>query len=412
MNILETTRDSWHIISRNKVRSALTMLGVTIGIASVIIVMSVGAGAQSLIINQVKGLGSNLIGVLPGKSDEKGPPASVFGVLITSLKDTDGQAVMKSGYPHIIAYTSYVKGTDTVTWRDMKTDTTFVGVNANLINVEDAPVANGRFFTDEENKSLSKVAVLGSQTAKDLFDGEDPIGQDIKIKKTNFNVIGVMKARGNSGFQNQDNQIFVPLQTAQKILLGIDYVSYMRMKVDDAAYVNDSLEYVRQILRDRHNIANPENDDFDVRSMAQGLDTITTITNALKLFLTAVAAISLLVGGIGIMNIMLAAVQERTKEIGLRKAVGAKNKHIIQQFLIETALITSVAGLIGMTVGIAISTAVAYLARSMGYSWDLVISVSSVLMGLVVSVGIGLVFGILPAKRASELDPIEALRYE
>ena len=410
MNILEEIHSSWHIIGRNKVRSFLTMLGITIGIASVIIVMSVGAGAQSLIINQIKSLGANLIGVLPGKSDEKGPPASVYGVVITSLKDDDGQAIMKSGFPHIIAYTSYVKGTDTVTWRDVKVDTTFVGVNAGLVEVEDAPVAVGRFFTDEEDKSLSRVAVLASQTAKDLFDGDDPIGKTIKIKKTNFSIIGVMKARGNSGFQNQDNQIFVPLQTAQKLLLGIDYVSFMRMKVDSGSNVEESIDYVKTLLRDRHNIANPEDDDFSVRSMAQGLDVLTKITNALKLFLAAVAAISLIVGGIGIMNIMLAAVQERTREIGLRKAVGAKKKHINQQFLIETCLITFLAGLIGVIVGIAVSVLVAVIARNLGYNWDLVVSVPSIFMGCFVSIGIGFVFGLVPARRASNLDPIEALR--
>jgi len=412
MNLLSEIHSSWQIIGRNKIRSFLTMLGVTIGVASVIIVISVGGGAQSLIVNQIKSLGSNLVGVLPGKSDEKGPPASVYGVLITSLKDEDAQAIMKSGFPHILSYTSYIKGTDTVVWRDEKVDTTFVGVSAGLPEVEDAVVASGRFFTDEENRSMSRVAVVASQTAKDLFGDEGPIGQNIKIKKTNFNIIGVMKSRGNSGFQNQDNQIFVPLQTAQKLLLGVDYVSFMRMKIDSAENVNESMEYMRQILRDRHNITNPENDDFDVRSMAQGLDTLSTITNALRLFLAAVASISLIVGGIGIMNIMLAAVQERTREIGLRKAVGAKSKHIITQFLVETCLITLLAGIIGIILGVGVSVLVAVVAQNMGYSWDLVISIPSIAMGCIVSVGIGLLFGILPAKKASQLDPIEALRYE
>lgn len=412
MQISEEIKSSWQIISRNKVRSFLTMLGITIGIMSVIVVMSVGAGAQSLIINQISSLGSNLIGVLPGKADEEGPPASVFGVVITSLKDKDGQAILKGGDPHIVAYTSYVKGTDTVTWQENKTDTTFVGVNASLPDVEDAPVSIGHFFTEDDNKAMEKVAVLGSQVATDLFGDEDPIGKQIKIKKSNFNIIGVMKSRGMSGFQNQDNQIFVPLSTAQKLLLGIDYVSFMRVKVDDAAYVDDSMEYIRQILRDEHNVDKPEDDDFDVRSMAQGLDSISKVTGALKLFLAAVAAISLVVGGIGIMNIMLAAVQERTREIGLRKAVGAKNKHIVEQFLVETVMITFIAGVIGITMGILISIAIGSVARSMGYKWDLSISIFSILMGCIVSVGIGLLFGIIPAKRASRLDPIEALRYE
>jgi len=412
MNIAETIHSSWHILGRNKVRSFLTMLGIIIGVMSVIIVMSVGSGAQSLILNQIKSMGSNLIGILPGKSEEKGPPASVFGVTITTLTDEDGDALMKSGNPHLVTYTSYVKGTDTVNYGENKADTTFVGTKASLPVVEDTDVSSGRFFTDDEEKSMSKVAVLGSQTAKDLFIDEDPIGKQIKIKKTNFLVIGVMKSRGVSGFQNQDTQIFVPLKTAQKLLLGIDYVSFIRMKVDSADNVNDAIEFATLIIRERHNITNPENDDFSVRSMAQGLEVLTTITNALKIFLVAVAAISLLVGGIGIMNIMLAAVQERTREIGLRKAVGAKNAHITQQFLVETALITFLAGVIGIILGVVVSILVSVVAQNQGYKWDLVISPVSILMGCVVSVGIGLLFGIIPAKRASKLDPIEALRYE
>lgn len=411
MNLAENIHSVWHIIGRNKIRSFLTMLGIIIGVMAVIIVMSVGAGAQSLIINQVKSLGSNLIGVLPGKSDEKGPPASVYGVLITSLKEDDILAMLKE-YPHFVAATGYVKGTDTVVWNDQKTDTTFVGVNASLPDVEDAKVASGRFFTDDEDKGVARVAILASQTAKDLFDGQDPIGQQIKIKKTSFNIIGVMAPRGSSGFQNQDNQIFVPITTAQKLLLGIDYISFARLKVDNADYVNDSMDQARIILRERHKIDRPEDDDFSVRSMSQSLDAITKITNALKFFLAAVASIALLVGGVGIMNIMLAAVQERTREIGLRKALGAKNRHIVQQFLIESVAITFIGGIIGICLGILISYIVARVAQGMGYNWDFAISISAIILGCAVSIGIGLVFGITPARRASQLDPIEALRYE
>ncbi|MFA6547888.1 MAG: ABC transporter permease [Candidatus Magasanikbacteria bacterium] len=411
MNLAENIHSVWHIIGRNKIRSFLTMLGIIIGVMAVIIVMSVGAGAQSLIINQVKSLGSNLIGVLPGKSDEKGPPASVMGVLITSLKEDDIEALLKE-YPHFIAATGYVKGTDTVVWGDQKTDTTFVGVNAALPEVEDAKVASGRFFTDDEDKGSARVAVLASQTAKDLFDDQDPIGQQIKIKKTSFNIIGVMAARGSSGMQNQDNQIFVPITTAQKLLLGIDYISFARLKVDSADHIDDAMDQANVILRERHKIDRPEDDDFSVRSMAQSLDAITKITNALKFFLAAVASIALLVGGVGIMNIMLAAVQERTREIGLRKALGAKNRHIVQQFLIESIGITFIGGIIGIILGILISYIVAKVAQNMGYDWDFAISISAIVVGCVVSVGIGLIFGIVPARRASQLDPIEALRYE
>lgn len=397
---------------RNKVRSFLTMLGIIIGIMSVIVIMSVGAGAQSLILNQIKSLGSNLIGILPGKSDEKGPPASAMGIVVTSLKADDIEAVVKDNSSNFVAGTGYVRGTDTVTWDGNKIDTNFVGVSADYPNVEDVSLASGRFFSDEEDKSLGRVAIVGSQVVKDLFGQNDPIGKDIKIKKSNFTIIGTIKERGMSGFQNQDNQIFVPLNTAQKILLGIDYVSFARLKVDSANDVNSSMERVREILRDRHDITNPDNDDFSVRSMAQGLDAITNVTNALKMFLTAIAAIALAVGGIGIMNIMLAAVQERTREIGLRKAVGAKNKDIIFQFLTESAMITFIGGIIGIILGAFISLIVAKVAVSMGYDWDFVISFSSIFLATLVSIGVGLVFGIIPARRAARLNPIEALRYE
>jgi len=412
MNLLENIHSVWHVLGRNKIRSFLTMLGIIIGIMAVIVIMSVGAGAQSLILNQVKSLGSNLVGVLPGKSDEKGPPASAMGIVVTSLKYDDIKALVNSGDPHIVAGTAYVRGIDTVVYGEQKTDTNFFGVSAQLPDVEDARVASGRFFTEDEERGLARVAVLGSQVAKDLFEGSDPIGKEIKIKKTTFTIIGVMVERGVSGFQNQDNQIYVPIITAQKLLLGIDYVSYARLKVDDAAYVNEAMDYMTMILREQHNINNPSDDDFSVRSMAQGVEAITTITNALKFFLAAVASIALIVGGIGIMNIMLAAVQERTREIGLRKAVGAKHHHIIEQFLVETAMITFTGGIIGIILGIIISFIVAKVAQGLGYNWDFVISLGSIILGCVVSIGIGLVFGLIPARRAAKLDPIEALRYE
>jgi putative ABC transport system permease protein len=253
---------------------------------------------------------------------------------------------------------------------------------------------------------------LGSSVAKDLFGDQDPLDKQIKIKKTLFNIIGVMKERGSSGMQNQDNQVFVPLNTAQKLLLGIDYISFARFKVDRAENVNSAMEQIEIVLRDRHKIDNPENDDFSVRSMAQGLDAITSITNALKMFLAAIAAIALIVGGVGIMNIMLAAVQERTREIGLRMAIGAKKRDITLQFLIESITITLFGGIIGIILGILISYTVAKVAQNMGYDWDFVISISAIIVGCVVSVGVGLLFGIAPAKRASKLDPIEALRHE
>jgi len=412
MNFFENIKSSWEILRRNKMRSFLTMLGIIIGVMSMIVILSVGAGAQSLILNQVKSMGSNLVGVLPGKSDDNGPPVAVFGVVITTLTAEDGEALMSGDFPPIQAISSYVRGSDTVTWRENKTDTTFLGVSASYLQVEDAKVEKGRFFTKEEEDGQGKVAIIGSDVVADLFEETDPIGQQIKIKKQNFTVIGVMSERGVSGFQNQDNQIFIPLSTAQKQLLGINHISFMRIKIDSAENINSALEYIRTTLRERHNISNPENDDFTVEAASQGLETLMNITNALRFFLAAIAAIALVVGGIGIMNIMLAAVQERTKEIGLRKALGAKSNMIINQFLIESVFITFVGGLIGIILGILISIIVASIAHALKYDWDLVISPFSILLGSGVSITIGLVFGIAPARRASRLSPIEALRYE
>ncbi|MFH1790115.1 MAG: ABC transporter permease [bacterium] len=408
---IENVKNSWQIIGRNKVRSFLTMLGIIIGVMSVIIIISVGAGAQSLILNQITGMGSNLIGILPGQADEEGPPASVMGILITSLKDDQIKKLVKE-YPHIIAGASYVKGADTVTWSYNKMDINFVGTNSEYVIVEDTNVEKGRFFTTSDENSNARVAVVGSDVVKELFNNSDPIGQKIKILKTNFTVIGVMRQRGVSGFESQDNKIFVPITTAQKLLLGINYASFARLKVDSADNVDKSIQFVKSRLRELHNIDNPTDDDFSVRSMAQGIETFTSVTDALRVFLTSVAAIALIVGGIGIMNIMLAVVQERTREIGLRKAIGARKINIMSQFLIETMTITLIGGLLGIIFGVFISIIIAKIAQYLQYDWNLVISPFSILLATVVSIGVGIIFGLLPASRASKLDPISALRYE
>jgi putative ABC transport system permease protein len=412
MNLAESLHNSYHLLGRNKVRSFLTMLGIIIGVMAVIIVMSVGAGAQSLIINQVKSVGSNLIGVLPGAAEEDGPPASALGIVVTTLKYEDGKAILRDGCDCLETLAMYVSGNDTISVADETVNTTFTGTTASYLDVEDTSVAAGRFFTEDEEKSLARVAVLGDEVREKLFGDADPIGEKIRIKKINFTIIGLMKKRGVSGFQNQDDQIFVPITTAQKLLLGIDHISFLRAKVDTAENVDKALESAKVVLRDQHNIRPGEVDDFSARSMAQGLEAISNITNALKFFLVAISAIALVVGGFGIMNIMLANVQERTREIGLRKAVGANAKDITRQFLAEAVMITFLGGAIGIILGVFISILVAVVAQALGYKWDLVITIPSILLGCFVSIGIGLVFGIVPARRASRLNAIEALRYE
>lgn len=412
MDFKESVISAYRMLVRNKVRSFLTMLGIIIGIMSVIVVVSLGASAQGLILNEVKSLGSNLIGILPGKADPNGPPASAMGVIITTLKYKDGVQIIKGNNPHIEALCMYVQGTDTVSWNNYNPVVTFMGVTASYINVEDAKIESGRFFTEDENDSNAKVVVLGSEIAKDIFGDQNPLGEQIKIKKSSFTVVGVFTKRGGGLAQSQDKELFVPLKTAQNLLLGIDYLGFIRMKVDKTENVDNAIAYTEDVLRRTHNIDNPDDDDFSVRSSASALDAISQITNAVQFFLVAIASISLLVGGFGIMNIMLATVQERTKEIGLRKAIGAKSSEITWQFLIETAFITLMGGIIGIILGIFIAWSVATVAQALGYSWDFIISPWSIILGCFVSIGVGLIFGIIPARRASLLDPIEALRYE
>lgn len=406
-------RNAARALLLNKMRSFLTMLGIIIGVAAVIIIISVGAGAQSLILAEVKSLGTNLIGVLPGKSEDSGPPASIMGIVITTLTYEDAQALEnKNNVPNITSAVAYSKGVATVSWRDRSVDTNISGTTVGYLETENGQVGAGRFFNKDEEKNMVKVAVLGSQVKENLFGESDAVGQKIKIKKEAFEVIGVMKKKGTVAFQNYDDQIFIPITAAQKILLGIDYIGLIRAKVDSKEHINQAIADVERTLRIRHDISNPTDDDFSVRSSDQALDILTQVTDALKYFLAAIAALSLLVGGIGIMNIMLIAVAERTREIGLRKAVGANNKSILNQFLVEAISITLLGGAIGVAIGISVSFLISVGARLLGYNWDFIISFFSVILALGVSFAIGLIFGLYPAWRASKLDPIQALRYE
>jgi len=389
------------------------MLGIIIGIMGVIVIISAGSGAQSLIVSQIQSQGSNLVAVFPGNGDKEGPPVSVMGIVITTLKYDDILALKDSVLsPHVKAVTGYVRASETITWRGNKVDTSIVGVSYTLPMVEDTATELGSFFTEEDEKSLQKVAVLGSDVKKNLFDGENPIGELIKIGKTSYRVIGAMKERGASGFSNQDNQIYIPVTTGQKLLLGIDHVSFGRAKIASDSDIDHAMNDIKEILRTRHDIKENQPDDFDVRSQKDAINVMLKVTNAIKFFLAAVAGIALIVGGIGIMNIMLVAVQERIREIGLRKAVGARNYDIMEQFLLETIFITSLAGIIGIILGVIVSYLVAKIINYLGYSWEFSISIYSIILAVGVSSLIGFIFGLIPARRASKLNSIEALRYE
>lgn len=411
MKLSETIKLSFSVLRTNKARSFLTGLGIIIGIASVIVIISAGAGAQSLIVNQLNSVGTNLIGILPGASDSNGPPTSVFGVVITSLKYEDAEAIAKQ-VPNVAAVSSYNSGYATFSYQNSSLDGTYYGVMSSYVEVEDTSVIKGRFFTAEEDRSSARVIVLGSEMAKDLFGDQDALGEKVRVNKEFFEVIGVMVERGSSGFSNYDGMAFMPAQTAQKIMLGLRYANFIRVKINDQSNLDQAVSDISLLLRDRHNIGTGEVNDFSVRNTADAIKTLTSITDALKFFLAAIAGISLLVGGIGVMNIMLASVNQRIREIGLRKAVGAKKGDIMVQFLAESIALTLFGGVVGIIIGSVISFLVALIARYLGYNWDLVVSPFSILMGFGVAFAVGVVFGIYPARKASQLNSIEALRYE
>jgi len=389
------------------------MLGIIIGVGAVVLIMSLGAGAQSLILGQLEGFGGDLIGVLPGQSDSNGPPASVFGVKVTTLKSSDANAFRdEKNVSHVVAVASYYQTSVSLYWRDQNYDGTLQGVSGDYLAVDGGEVASGRFFSTDEMSANLRLVVLGSTVASELFSFNDPIGQKIKINNQTATVIGVMKERGQVGFQNYDDVIFAPLLFAQKEIAGVNYLSAIRIKIDSGDNIDESMEMVRQTLRERHDITDPADDDFSVRSFRDALALVTSITDALRYFLAAMAALSLLVGGIGIMNIMLVSVTERTREIGLRKALGATNRQVLSQFLFEAIALTLIGGIIGLIVGSLLSYLTAIIVRSLGYRWDFVISIFSIVIAIGLSTLIGIIFGYYPAKRASRLSPIDALRYE
>ncbi|MFA5163466.1 MAG: ABC transporter permease [Patescibacteria group bacterium] len=415
--MLENFRQLLRLVFRallsNKTRSFLTMLGIIIGVGAVILIISLGAGAQSLILGQLEGFGGDLIGVLPGQSDSKGPPASVFGVKVTTLTSADAEAFLDpKNVPDAKAVASYYQNNAVVSWRDQTFDVSAQGVSGDYFAVEGGEISSGRFLSSEEMTSNLRLAVIGSAVADELFGGNDPIGQKMKVSNQTVSVIGVMKKRGMVGFQNYDNLVIMPLLFAQKELAGVNYLSAIKVKINNPDNIAENMEAIKQTLRERHDIDNPEDDDFSVRSFQEALDMVTGITNALRYFLAAMAAISLLVGGIGIMNIMLVSVTERTREIGLRKAIGATSRQVLSQFLFESISLTMIGGLIGLFAGSFISYLTAIIVRSLGYRWDFVISLPSVILAIGLSTLIGVVFGYYPAKRASRLSPTEALRYE
>ncbi|MBI2439288.1 MAG: ABC transporter permease [Candidatus Moranbacteria bacterium] len=413
MKISDPIKISYRSLTASKMRFFLTVLGIVIGVAAVIMVMAIGASAQQLVLAQVEKVGSHLIGILPGASEEDGPPAAAFGVVTTTFINDDLKALReRRNIPHLVAISGYVSGSATIESGAESLEVSYQGVSPDMIEVESIEVAEGRFFFPEEESNLARVIVLGAIRAKEFFPDRNPIGETVKVKDIPFRVVGVLKERGSTAFSNPDTLVFVPLETAQKLLLGIDYLNFARGKVDTSENVDRTVEDINILLRDRHDIEEGEEADFSVRNTASALEVLTRITNILKYFLTAIASISLVVGGVGIMNSMLIAVSQRIREIGLRKAVGARPQHILTQFLIESSFVTLLGGFLGIVLGITLSFLAAVIIPRLGYEWEFIVPISSLGIGFGVSFAIGIVFGLYPAFTAAKVSPMEALRYE
>lgn len=404
-----------------KGRTLLTILGITIGVAGVIIIISLGAGAQSLIIGQVTKLGSNLIVIQPGKTADSGAP--IPGLIITSLVNSDADALRDEGrVPFVSSVNAQVRGAATIIWNNKTIDTTFIGTDSEYSEVINFTMQDGQFFSATEDVGGSNVVVLGSEISKKLFadSGVNPIGQVIKVKSSiqskvggvPLRVIGVIAPRGSSFFQNQDELIFTPLVIGQQQILGIHHLQSIYIKVQESGNSSSTLTSINTVLKQQHRILDDVNIDFTARKLDDAAKLLSTITDALSLFLVAMAAISLVVGGIGILNIMMVTVAERTREIGLRKAVGATKKAIRNQFLLEASLLTSLGGLVGIIFGVLVSFLISLLMEKLGYDWAFIISGISIILSVGVSILTGLIFGLFPAIKAAKLDPIEALRYE
>jgi putative ABC transport system permease protein len=408
MSLLEFLRTAMIALRRNVLRSVLTTLGIIIGVGSVIVMSAIGGGASRQIEQQIASLGTNQLTIFPGSMNVGGRQGG-FGSA-PPLTEKDLRAI-RERVDGVIAVAGNMNNSATLVAGSSNWVTQVQGSSAEIVDVRDWPLSSGRFYDAIEAAARRKVVVIGSTVARELFGGADPVGTTLRVNNVPFEIIGVLKSKGQAGGRDQDDVIYVPLQTARSRLMGRvrvpDEVGQIQVKVDDEHDLAEVQADLERVLRERRRVAANAQDNFAVRNFADILATRSATQRTLGLLLASAAAISLIVGGIGIMNIMLVSVTERTREIGLRMAIGARGGDILGQFLTEAVLLCLAGGFIGLTLGVAISVVVGKV-----FEWPVFISPGIVLLSILASAAVGVIFGYVPARRASQLNPIEALRYE
>jgi putative ABC transport system permease protein len=415
MSLVHIFKTAFKALYTHRSRTALTILGIVIGVTAIILVSSIGEGAQSMILGEIQSLGAKTIIVIPGK-EPSGPtdPSIVETLYSDSLKDKEFEALQrKSNVPKLKEIMPIVFGVESVSYEGETSRPFILGASYLITDIFDIFPETGSFFTEDDIRAKAKVAIIGTKVKEELFGESEAIGQRIRVKNQNLKIIGVLPKKGQVLFFNADESVITPYTTAQQFIFGIKHFNRFIIEAESEKDITRTVEDIEATLRVMHNITNSENDDFFVETQVGITETLETVTGVLTLFLASVAAISLLVGGVGIMNVMLVSVTERTREIGLRKALGATSKNILIQFLIEAVTITALGGLVGVLLGASLSLAASLLLTYVvGISWTFAFPISTALLGLIVSMLIGIIFGLYPAYQASKKSPIEALRYE
>lgn len=413
MNLPDRLQLAYVALKRQTLRTVLTMIAIGIGIASVVIILSAGRGLESMIVSELDIYNPNAINIeirIPGRGETGSATGFATGVTVTTLKNSDTKEIEK--HANIDSTYDYVTGQEVIKYQGNNKTVVLFGYGANAAKVEKMEFAEGRFYDNIEEDSLARVLVIGHAVKEELFGDDSAVGKNVYMRGKSYKIVGVMAERGASFGFDFDTIVYIPTRTIQKRLLGTDYVMGIMGRVIDMSKIDQTKADIEYLLRDRHNISDPDQDDFQVTTMDEIRDVLETVVGGITLLLVALVCISLVVGGVGITNIMYVSVAERTFEIGLRKAVGARSGDILWQFLVEAVILTFFGGVIGVIIGALISFAIYYGAVSYGLDWTFSISFFSIVLALVFSTAVGLFFGIYPAKKAAGLDPIVALRKE